>query len=100
MVFRRDSKVDAFQRQISALRHQLGGENDGETVTDLDRPLSLSRDTPYLSDYPDFPSTGLERSAASRYVARQSKMVVRHRGDCVLLELPHGRKPRLASARP
>ena len=23
MVFRRDSKVDAFQRQISALRHQL-----------------------------------------------------------------------------
>ena len=57
VVFRRDSKVDAFQRQISALRHQLGCENDGETVTDLDRPLSfLSRDTPYLSDYPDFPS--------------------------------------------
>ncbi|MCA9877819.1 MAG: polymer-forming cytoskeletal protein [Thermomicrobiales bacterium] len=26
MVFRRDSKVDAFQRQISALRNQLGGE--------------------------------------------------------------------------
>ena len=31
MVFRRDSKVDAFQRQISALRQQLGdGENQGE----------------------------------------------------------------------
>lgn len=28
MVFRRDSKVDAFQRQISALRQQLGGEQD------------------------------------------------------------------------
>ncbi|MFT4038461.1 MAG: polymer-forming cytoskeletal protein [Thermomicrobiales bacterium] len=26
MVFRRDSKVDAFQRQISALRNQLGSE--------------------------------------------------------------------------
>jgi cytoskeletal protein CcmA (bactofilin family) len=26
MVFRRDSKVDAFQRQLSALRHQLGNE--------------------------------------------------------------------------
>ena len=72
MVFRRDSKVDAFQRQISALRHQLGGENDDETVTDRDRPLSLSRDTPYLSDYPDFPSTGLERSAASRGLADTS----------------------------
>jgi cytoskeletal protein CcmA (bactofilin family) len=66
VVFRRDSKVDAFQRQISALRHQLGGENDDESVPDLDRPLSLTRDTPYLSEYPDFPSTGLERSSASR----------------------------------
>lgn len=28
MVFRRDSKVDAFQRQISALRQQLGGDQD------------------------------------------------------------------------
>src|SRR3954463_4091344 len=28
MAFRRDSKIDAFQRQISALRHQLGGEDD------------------------------------------------------------------------
>lgn len=30
MAFRRDSKVDAFQRQISALRQQLGGEQDDE----------------------------------------------------------------------
>jgi cytoskeletal protein CcmA (bactofilin family) len=28
VVFRRDSKVDAFQRQISALRQQLGGDAD------------------------------------------------------------------------
>lgn len=26
MVFRRDNKVDQFQRQMSALRHQIGGE--------------------------------------------------------------------------
>ena len=26
MVFRRENKVDAFQRQMSALRHQIGGE--------------------------------------------------------------------------
>src|SRR3954451_16923827 len=58
VVFRRDSKVDAFQRQISALRHQLGGETDDEPVPDIDRPLSSSRDTSYLSDYPDFPSNG------------------------------------------
>lgn len=32
MVFRKDSKIDAFQRQISALRHQLGtsGGNPGD----------------------------------------------------------------------
>lgn len=36
MVFRRDSKVDAFQRQISALRHQLGAEPDRQTRTDLE----------------------------------------------------------------
>ena len=30
MVFRRDNKVDAFQRQMSALRHQIGGEAGDE----------------------------------------------------------------------
>jgi cytoskeletal protein CcmA (bactofilin family) len=28
MAYRRDSKIDAFQRQISALRNQLGGEQE------------------------------------------------------------------------
>ena len=32
MVFRKENKVDAFQRQISALRHQLGTTEDDETV--------------------------------------------------------------------
>jgi cytoskeletal protein CcmA (bactofilin family) len=31
VVFRRDSKVDAFQRQISALRNQLGGEPEDDS---------------------------------------------------------------------
>ncbi len=30
MVFRKESKVDAFQRQISALRQQLGGADEAE----------------------------------------------------------------------
>lgn len=36
MVFRRDSKVDAFERQMSALRHQIGsdaGDEDDELET-------------------------------------------------------------------
>lgn len=35
MVFRRDTKVDAFQRQMSALRHQIGGDA-GEGAEDYD----------------------------------------------------------------
>lgn len=66
MVFRRDSKVDAFQRQISALRHQLGGESDDGGVPDRDRPLSSGRENSFLSEYPDFPSAGLERASTSR----------------------------------
>lgn len=31
MVFRRDTKVDAFQRQMSALRHQIGGDAGEES---------------------------------------------------------------------
>lgn len=38
MVFRRDNKVDAFQRQMSALRHQIGGEA-GDERGDLDQDV-------------------------------------------------------------
>lgn len=64
MVFRRDSKVDAFQRQISALRHQLGGESDDGALPDRDRPRSNSEGS-YLSEYPEFPSIGSERVSGS-----------------------------------
>jgi cytoskeletal protein CcmA (bactofilin family) len=66
VVFRRDSKVDAFQRQISALRHQLGGEGDEGATPDRDRPLSVSRENTYLSEYPEFASTGTESAAGYR----------------------------------
>ena len=69
MVFRRDSKVDAFQRQISALRHQLGGEGDDGPLPDRNRPPTNGRESSYLSEYPDFPSIGVERASASHGLA-------------------------------
>lgn len=43
MVFRRDNKVDAFQRQMSALRHQIGGEAGDERE-------GFDQDVPDLAD--------------------------------------------------
>ncbi len=43
MVFRRDNKVDAFQRQMSALRHQIGGEAGDEQD-------AFNQDVPDLAD--------------------------------------------------
>jgi len=47
MVFRKDSKVDAFQRQISALRQQLGPNPDDSAAPDAqeryaDDPIDVS----------------------------------------------------------
>lgn len=56
MVFRRDSKVDAFQRQISALRHQLGGESDEYEPTERNRSLAPLGEDQYRSDLPDLES--------------------------------------------
>jgi cytoskeletal protein CcmA (bactofilin family) len=66
VVFRRDSKVDAFQRQISALRHQLGGENEDAAMPDHDLPRSIGREGSYLSEYPEFTSMGSDRVSAAR----------------------------------
>jgi cytoskeletal protein CcmA (bactofilin family) len=41
MVFRRDSKVDAFQRQISALRNQLGNDPAELPASIPDRDLGI-----------------------------------------------------------
>jgi len=72
VVFRRDSKVDAFQRQISALRHQLGGEGDGGAMPDRERPRSSARDNPYLPEYSEYSLVGSERTSESRGVADKS----------------------------
>ncbi len=66
VVFRRDSKVDAFQRQISALRHQLGGENEDAAMPDHDLPRSIGREGSYLSEYPEFTSIGSDHVSAAR----------------------------------
>lgn len=53
MAFRRDSKVDAFQRQISALRHQLGGETDHYRDESF-APAPAPRHAPdYRNDFAD-----------------------------------------------
>ena len=65
MVFRRDSKVDAFQRQISALRHQLGGESEDGAVPDLDRPRSSGNGNSYLAEYAEFASIRSEQISSS-----------------------------------
>ena len=65
MVFRRDSKVDAFQRQISALRHQLGGENEDGAALDRERSRSIGDENSYLSEYPEFTSIRSDRSSSS-----------------------------------
>ena len=66
MVFRRDSKVDAFQRQISALRNQLGGENEDGAMPDHLLPRSIGKEGSYLSEYPEFTSIGSDRVSAAR----------------------------------
>ena len=50
MVFRRDSKVDAFQRQLSALRSQLGNEPAELPASIPDRDLQLPSNNRPLPD--------------------------------------------------
>lgn len=64
MVFRRDSKVDAFQRQISALRHQLGGEHENVAVQDYESLPALHDDHRYRNDIHETRVPERERSLA------------------------------------
>lgn len=50
MVFRRDSKVDAFQRQLSALRHQLGNDPAELPASVPDQDLGLPANSRPLPD--------------------------------------------------
>lgn len=65
MVFRRDSKVDAFQRQISALRHQLGGESDDVSATERDVPALRSVERSFSADLPDLDYVRAETAFAA-----------------------------------
>lgn len=49
MVFRRDNKVDAFQRQMSALRHQIGGDA-GEERDQIDQDVPDIADERFQED--------------------------------------------------
>ena len=49
MVFRRENKVDAFQRQMSALRNQIGGEAD-EGRADANQPMPELDDDRFAAD--------------------------------------------------
>lgn len=69
MVFRRDSKVDAFQRQISALRHQLGGEPDEAPLPERSRPSP--RDDAYRHALAELDAFVSETGGASREIERQ-----------------------------
>lgn len=71
MVFRRDSKVDAFQRQISALRHQLGGESDDYRAAERERSLVPLGERPYRSDLPDLDSLQSGSSLAPAHAREQ-----------------------------
>ncbi|MDP9363209.1 MAG: polymer-forming cytoskeletal protein [Chloroflexota bacterium] len=62
MVFRRDNKADSFQRQISALRQQLGTDADAE-----EEP----RPAPETDDEPD-EDRGRSGTGFSAYTARDS----------------------------
>jgi len=67
MAFRRDSKIDAFQRQISALRNQLGGEQEEfELATsELLERRSQRGESHFSSLLPILDPSSLESSVAS-----------------------------------
>ncbi|MBW3633090.1 MAG: polymer-forming cytoskeletal protein [Chloroflexi bacterium] len=51
MVVRKDSRVDAFHRQISALRHQLGGDDHDVALPAPERRHTARAETPYHLDF-------------------------------------------------
>lgn len=84
MAFRRDSKVDAFQRQISALRNQLGGETDHyREASFADAPAT--RHVPeYRNDFPDLDSLEPRSHSALRDLVGSALAP----GDVAMPELP------------
>ncbi len=75
MVFRRDSKVDAFQRQISALRHQLGGESNPFPTNALEPLPSARGESSYRASFPALDS--IERESPNMTRDRDEQLRVR-----------------------
>ena len=59
MVFRKESKVDAFQRQISALRQQLGDSHETADDEDFDDSPAPVKAEPIQPDQADSGSTSV-----------------------------------------
>jgi cytoskeletal protein CcmA (bactofilin family) len=74
VVFRRDSKVDAFQRQISALRHQLGGENDEMSFLDIDRSRTARTENSLRADLPAFDQIESDFSRSPRELTQPTAL--------------------------
>jgi cytoskeletal protein CcmA (bactofilin family) len=77
VVFRRDSKVDAFQRQISALRHQLGGEHDLFPVEDTDNAPMPRSESSFRGNLPDINSMAMQPSFPARELGTVSDLSIR-----------------------
>lgn len=54
MVFRRDNKSDSFQRQMSAIRQQIGGDDDGEETPPQREPRYPSERPANQQPYGDY----------------------------------------------
>ena len=76
MVVRKDSKVDAFHRQISALRHQLGGEQHALTLAGPGQREPGRTDTPYRSDFTMLDDLELEPTRSPQDV-RESAVIAK-----------------------
>ena len=83
MVFRKDSKVDAFQRQISALRQQLGGEAADFAGPEHQFSSTAMRDTAFRSDIPDLAPIAPAGSLPSHGVDRHERPEASHRVPAV-----------------
>ena len=72
MVFRRESKVDQFQRQMNALRHQIGDAESGQEDNNMNVPDIADERFPD----PDFPDRGPDAGGYSfgSYPAPQNQL--------------------------
>lgn len=100
MVFRKESRADSFQRQISALRQQLGTDQDEDELVDDAEPMPDEPTTPErdLSAVPQMPqatprvATPPARDAATGVIAADSTWsgTLRSRGSLQIYGMVEG----------